>query len=66
MQKKNQNNSQNSNSTKNFVRENSKAEVDYVNNTIQEGFGHNNSKPFWRYVKVKLQDNVGVASLKAK
>ena len=43
-----------------------KAEVDYVNNTIQEGFDNNNSKPFWRYVKAKRQDNVGVAPLKEK
>ena len=37
-----------------------------MNNTIQEGFDNNNSKPFWRYVKAKRQDNVGVAPLKVK
>ena len=47
-------------------REFKKAEVDFVNNTIQEGFDNNNSKPFWRYVKAKRQDNVGVAPLKVK
>ena len=47
-------------------REFKKAEVDFVNNTIQEGFDNNNSKPFWRYVKAKRQDNVDVAPLKVK
>ena len=47
-------------------REFKKAEVDFVNITIQEGFDNNNSKPFWRYVKAKRQDNVGVAPLKVK
>ena len=38
--------------------------MDFVNNTIQEGFDNNNSKPFWHYVKAQRQDNVGVAPLK--
>ena len=37
-----------------------------MNIVIQEGFDNNNSKPFWRYVKAKRQDNVGVAPLKIK
>ena len=40
--------------------------MDFVNNTIQECFDNNNSKPFWRYVKAKRKDNVGVAPLKVK
>ena len=43
-----------------------KAEVDYVNKTIEEGFGNNNSKPFWHYVNAKREDNNGVAPLKVK
>ena len=43
-----------------------KAEMDYVNKTIQEGFEQNNSKPFWRYIKAKKQDNIGTAPLKGK
>jgi hypothetical protein len=41
-----------------------KAEWDYVNNIIGEGFDSNNSKPFWNYIKSKKQDNIGVAPLK--
>ena len=47
-------------------REFKKAEMDYVNKTIQEGFEKNNSKPFWRYIKSKRQDNIGTAPLKRK
>ena len=40
--------------------------MDYVNKTTQEGFENNNSKPFWRYIKSKRQDNIGTAPLKRK
>ena len=40
------------------------AEWDYINNIILEGLASNNTKPFWRYVKAKRQDNIGVAPLK--
>ena len=40
------------------------AEWNFVNNTIQEGLAQNNSKPFWRYIKSKRQDNIGTAPLK--
>ena len=40
-----------------------KAETDYINNTIEEGLTQNNSKPFWRFVKSKKQDNVGISPL---
>ena len=47
-------------------REFKKAEVNYINETIQRGFDENNCKPFWRYVKSKQQDFVGTAPLKRK
>ena len=40
------------------------AEWNVVNNTIQEGLAQNNSKPFWRYIKSKRQDNIGTVPLK--
>ena len=41
-----------------------KAEILYINDTIQKGLDDNNTKPFWRYVKSRRQDSVGVAPLK--
>ena len=41
-----------------------KAEWEYINNTITQGLQTNNSKPFWKYIKSRKQDNIGVASLK--
>ena len=41
-----------------------KAELDYINNTIIEGLENNNSKPFWKYIKSRKQDNIGVSPLK--
>ena len=38
--------------------------VNPINNVIQKGLNENNSKPFWRYVKSRRQDNVGVSPLK--
>ena len=53
---KNHNKGQNSISIKDYVNENlKKAEVDFVNKTIQEGFDNNNSKPFWHYVKTNVR-----------
>ena len=43
-----------------------KAEWDYINTSILEGMEKNNSKPFWKYVKSRKQDNIGVAPLKEK
>ena len=37
----------------------------YINDTIMEGLQNNNSKPFWKYVKSRKQDNIGVSSLKS-
>jgi len=39
------------------------AEWNHVNRVIEEGFRTNNNKPFWKYIKSKKQDNVGVAPL---
>ena len=36
----------------------------YPRNTIEAGLSTNNPKPIWQYVKVKKQDNSGVAPLK--
>lgn len=41
-----------------------KAEIQHINDTIQKGLDENNSKPFWRYVKSRRQDSIGVAPLK--
>ena len=41
-----------------------KAEWNYINNTIMEGLENNNPKPFWKYIKSRKQDNIGVAPLK--
>ncbi|XP_053403025.1 uncharacterized protein LOC128558204 [Mercenaria mercenaria] len=41
-----------------------KAEINHINSTIQKGLDEQNTKPFWRYVKSRRQDSVGVAPLK--
>ena len=41
-----------------------KAEWEYVNSKIKEGLANNSTKQFWRYIKSKRQDNVGVSPLK--
>ena len=41
-----------------------KAEWDYINSAILEGMEKQNSKPFWKYIKSKQQDNIGVSPLK--
>ena len=43
-----------------------KAEYEFVNNTINEGLANNNSKPFWRYIKSRKCDNIGVSPLKER
>ena len=42
-----------------------KAEWNYINDTIMEGLQNNNSKPFWKYVKSRKQDSIGVSPLKS-
>ena len=39
---------------------------DYINKTINEGLAVNNPKPFWRFVKSRKCDNLGVSALKKK
>ena len=40
------------------------AEVNHINDVINEGLQNKNSKPFWRYVKSRKQDNIGISQLK--
>ena len=47
-------------------RELRKAEYNFINNTIEEGLKSNNTKPFWRYIKSRNQDNIGISPLKEK
>ena len=42
-----------------------KAETKFLNNIFTKGLEENNTKPFWKYIKSKKQDNIGVAPLKA-
>ena len=41
-----------------------KAEHNYINNMLEEGLKNHDSKPFWRYIKSKKQDSIGVSPLK--
>ena len=41
-----------------------KAEWEYINTTVTQGLQTNNSKPFWKYIKSRKQDNIGEAPLK--
>ena len=41
-----------------------KADISHINIVIQKGLTENNPKPFWRYVKNRCQDSVGVSPLK--
>ena len=43
-----------------------RAEWSFVNNVIIEGLTNKNTKPFWKYIKSRKQDNIGVAPLKDK
>ena len=40
------------------------AEHDYIIKSINKGLEENNNKPFWRYIKSKKKDNIGVSPLK--
>ena len=35
-----------------------------INDLIQKGLDRNNTKPFWRYIKSKKQDSIGVSPLR--
>ena len=39
-------------------------EVNHINDVINEGLQNKNSKPFWRIVKSRKQDNFGISPLK--
>ena len=41
-----------------------KAHWEHVNNILEESLTSGNSKPFWRYVKAKKKDDIGVAGPK--
>jgi hypothetical protein len=43
-----------------------RAEWDFLNNVITDGLVNNNSKPFWKYIKSRKQDNTGIAPLREK
>ena len=43
-----------------------RAEINRINDVIQKGLDENNSKPFWRCVKSRCQDSVGVPPLKKR
>ena len=60
------NNGQNLNNIRNFAKKNSNKLKLTTNKTIQDSFENNNCKPFWRYMKAKKQDNIGVTPLKRK
>ena len=38
-------------------------EYNYLNKTIKYGIDHRNTKPFWKYIKSKKRDNIGVSPL---
>ena len=40
------------------------AEWNYINNILETGLVNNDSKPFWKYIKSKQQDNTGIAPLR--
>ena len=42
-----------------------RAHWQYASNILLEGLQNNDSKPFWRYVKAKRQDTLGVSPLKS-
>jgi len=39
------------------------AHLDYINKTLNESLGKGNNKNFWKYIKAKRRDNIGVSSL---
>ena len=41
-----------------------RVEIRCINHTIQTGLNEKNTKPFWRFVKSRKQDFIGIAPLK--
>ena len=42
-----------------------KAEWEYTNTIIEQGLAENNTKPFWKYIKPRKEENIGVSPLKS-
>ena len=40
------------------------AHWNYVNDILNESLEHGNNKPFWKYIKARRNDNIGVAAIK--
>ena len=40
------------------------AHWNYVNAILNESLEHGNNKPFWKYIKARRNDNIGVAAIK--
>ena len=40
------------------------AHLNYVNTFLNKSLEHGNNKPFWKYVKARRNDNIGVAAIK--
>ena len=36
----------------------------YISNILEESMEHNDTKPFWHYIKSKRKDNIGISPLK--
>ena len=51
---------------KEFKRQIRKVEWNYINSAILEWVEKNNTKPFWKYIKSRKQDSIGVAPLKER
>ena len=42
------------------------AELNYVKNMLEESLQNNNTKPFWKFIKSRQKDNIGVSPIKSK
>ena len=40
------------------------AHWNYVNAILNKSLAHGNNKPFWKYIKARQNDNIGVAAIK--
>ncbi|KAJ8301588.1 hypothetical protein KUTeg_020575 [Tegillarca granosa] len=55
---------------KNFIKENYKKNIrnahwNYVNETLNKSLEDGNNKSFWKYIKAKRNDSIGVAAIKS-
>ena len=51
---------------KNTLRALRRAHTQYIESVLQAGLDQGDTKPFWRYIKSRRQDNTGVAPIKDK